>query len=422
MTDSSDIAPRTAETPDWDAFRSLFPVTERLVYMNTGWSGPSCRQVVEAIRGRAEREAYDGPTSIEVRHEKVVLVRAARAALGGLVGADAEQIALLNTTTEGVNIALNGLGLGPEDEVLTCNLEHSSVMVPCYELRRRTGVAVSVLHSTAQEPAEELARLFEEAITARTKLVVVSHISYNHGTKLPVERIVRAAHEAGAYVLIDGAQSVGQMPVDVRALDADFYAFPAHKFVLGPDGVGALYVRPELVERMEPVAVAHGAAEAYDFDGSFTPRRGSMRKFEMTTHNGPLLAGVVEAIRLLQETGLADIESRILRLAGRLVEGLQQISGATIESPLDAPLRSGLVTFTIRDQDPNETCAALWQLRRVVGRVVNDERVRLSMAPFNNEADVDAALKAVEHLATRGLPPDAMSAEQYRELVMEEDD
>ncbi len=412
----------TTETPDWEAFRSLFPVTERLVYMNTGWSGPSSRHVVEAIRSRAEREAYDGPTTLEIRHEKALIVREARSALARLIGVEAEQIALLNTTTEGVNIALRGLDLGPEDEILTCNLEHSSGMVPCYELRRQTGVTVTVLQSSAREPAEELAGLFEEAITSRTRLVVVSHVSYNRGTRLPMERIVRAAHEAGAHVLIDAAQSVGQMVVDVRALDADFYAFPAHKFVLGPDGVGALYVRPELVERVQPVAVAHGAAELFDYEGNYKPRLGSMRKLESSTHSGPLLAGVVEAVKLLRETGLPAVEPRILGLAGRLVEGLARIAGVAIESPLDGPLRSGLVTFTVREQDPNETCAALWQLKRVVGRVVNDQRVRLSLAPFNNEADVDAALEAVEQLASRGLPPDAISAEEYRRLMMEDDD
>lgn len=412
----------TTEPPDWEAFRSLFPVTERLVYMNTGWSGPSSREVVDAVQRRAAREAYDGPTALDVRHEKVLLMRETRSALAGLIGADAKEIALLNTTTEGVNIALRGLDLGPDDEVLTCNLEHSSGMVPCYELRRRTGVTVTVLHSSADESAEELARLFEEAVTPRTRLVVVSHVSYNRGTRLPMERIVQAAHEAGAHVLIDAAQSVGQIVVDVRALDADFYAFPAHKFVLGPDGVGALYVRPDLLDRVQPLAVAHGAAKLYDFEGNYTPRLDSMRKFELTTHSGPLLAGVVEAAKLLRETGLPAVESRILGLARRLVDGLQRIPGVAIGSPLDDPLRSGLVTFAVPGQDPNETCAALWQLKRVVGRVVNDQRVRLSMAPFNNEADVDAAVEAVDQLASRGLPPDAMSAEGYRRLMMEDDD
>ncbi len=406
----------------WAALRARFPVTERAVYLNTGWSGPSAREVVEAVQRRIAREAFDGPTTQAVRHEKALLVREARAALASLIGAGPEDVALLGSTTEGVNIVLRGVGLGPGDEVLTCNLEHSSVMVPCYELRRQTGVEVTVARSSAQEPHDELARLFEEAITPRTKLVVLSHISYNRGTRLPVERIVRAAHDAGALVLLDGAQSVGQIALDAPALGVDFYPFPAHKYVLGPDGVGALYVRPDLVERLQPSAVGHGASEHYDFEGGYTPRPDSVRKLEMITHSGPLLAGTVEAVRLLRETGPAAIEARLMQLSTRLIEGLQRIPNVAIRGPLDPPLRSALVTFTAGDLDPNETCAALWQLRRIVGRVVSDKRVRLSLAIFNDEPDVDAALEAIEQLATRGLPPGAMSVAEYKRLLAEEDD
>jgi L-cysteine/cystine lyase len=407
---------------DWASFRARFPVTERLVYLNTGWSGPSSREVVDAITARAQREAFEGPTTLAVRQEKALLVQEARSALGSLIGATPDEVALLTTTTEGVNIVLRGLGLSPGDQVLTCNLEHSSVMVPCYELRRQIGIDVEVVRSAADETLDELARLFESAIGAKTRLIVISHISYNRGTRLPVERIISAAHQRGTLVLLDAAQSAGQIEIDVHALDVDFYAFPAHKYVLGPDGVGALYIKPELVERVQPWSVAHGASEFYDFEGNFTPRPATMRKFELTTHSGALLAGVVTAVRLLQEIGISSIEAHIRQLADRLIDGLQRIDGVAIHGPLDPALRSGLVTFTVGDLDPNETCAALWQLRRVVGRVVNDKRVRLSVAPFNDESDIDTALDAIEQLATRGLPPGAMTAQQFKALVAEDDD
>lgn len=407
---------------DWAAFRAKFPVTQRLVYLNTGWSGPSAREVIDVLHRRALREAELGPTTLEVRHEKALLVRAARAAAARLVGAETDEIALTSTTTEGVNVVLRGLGLGSGDEVLTCNLEHSSVLVPCYELRRRFGVAVTVVRSSARENAEELARLFEGALSPRTKLVVLSHISYNRGTRLPVERIIAAAHDLGALVLLDGAQAAGQIAVDVHALGVDFYAFPGHKYVLAPDALGALYVRRDLIERLEPLAVAHGVAERYDFHGGYLPRLNRMKKFEIATHSGPLLAAFVRAVELLESLGLLQVEARLRALADRLIAGLQRIPNVTLRSPLDAPLRSALVTFTVANLDPNETCAALWSLRRVVGRVVNDSRVRLSVAAFNDESDVDAALEAVEHLALHGLPPGAMTAQQYKDLLLEEDD
>jgi L-cysteine/cystine lyase len=397
-------------------------VVERSIYLNTGWSGPQSRDVVAAITARAEREAFEGPTTPDIRHEKALLVNAARDALGWLVGIPGQAVGLLTTTTEGVNIVLRGLGLRAGDELLTCNLEHSSVMVPCYETARQTGATVRVVKASGQESLEELAALFEQALTSRTRLLVLSHISYNRGTRLPVDRIIRAAHQRGALVLLDGAQAAGQIEIDVADLDVDFYAYPAHKYVLGPDGVGALYIKPDLIERVRPWSVAHGASEYYDFEGSFTPVTTSMRKFEMTTHSGPLLAGVVAAVALARDTGLREIERRVCNLSTRLIDGLRPIEGVQLRTPLDPDLRSGLAAFTVRDQDPNETCAALWQLKRIVGRVVNDKRVRLSVAPFNDEADVDSALEAVEYLARRGLPPGALTAQQYKDMLLEDFD
>ena len=120
---------------DWGAIRREFPVTERCIYLNTGWSGPQSRSVVSALEQRAEREAFDGPTTIDVRHEKALLVQAARRAFASTIGADEDEVALGYTTTEGVNTVLRGLGLGSGDEVITCNLEHNSVMVPSYMSR-----------------------------------------------------------------------------------------------------------------------------------------------------------------------------------------------------------------------------------------------------------------------------------------------
>ena len=210
--------------------------------------------------------------------------------------------------------------------------------------------------------------------------------------------------------------------MDVHALEVDFYAFPAHKYVLGPDGVAGLYIRSDLIERVQPLAVALGASDDYDLEGHFTPSVGSMKKFEMPTHSGPLLAGVVEAVALLRGTGLPAIEGRLVQLAGRLVRGLKRTPGVALASPQDHALRSALVAFKVREQDPYETCPALWQLGRVVGRVVDNERVRLSLALFNDERDVDTALAAVERLTIEGLPSGALRASDYRALLTEGED
>jgi L-cysteine/cystine lyase len=408
---------------DWQGLRASFPITSRCVYLNTGWSGPSSTDVVAAMRKRAEREAYDGPASPEVRHEKALLVRRTRQAIASFIGADEDEVALTYTTTEGVNTVLRGLGLGPGDEVITCNLEHNAVMVPSYVSRLRDGVELRIVRfPSTDETAEGIVDAFEEAMSPRTKLLLLSHVSWNRGTRLPMRGICEMAHASGALVAVDAAQSAGQVACDVRQMGCDFVAVPGHKWLLGPDGAAALYVRRDLIERLQPLAVVHGASRHYDFEGNFEPAFDTIHKFELTTHSGPVLAGVCTSIEMLAGIGIASIETRCGALADRFVDGLRRIEGVRITTPLDASVRSAIVTFEVSRQNPHETVAALWAMERVVMRVCNDRRVRACFHVFNDETDVDRALGAIERVARDGIPAGTPPAEEWVEYLADAED
>ncbi len=409
-------------TIDWRAVRAAFPITERCIYLNTGWSGPSSRAVVAAMTARLEREAYDGPTTLEVRHEKGLLVRRVRQVFASLINADIDELALVYTTTEGVNTVLRGIGLSPDDGVITCNLEHNAVMVPSYMSRLRGGVDLTIVRFRSDETAAQMVDALESAMTPRTKLLLLSHISYNRGTRLPMREICEMAHARGALVAVDAAQSVGQVPVDVREIGCDFMAMPGHKWLLGPDGAAALYVRRDLIERLQPLAVVHGANRGYDFEGNFDYANDSIHKFELTTHSGPVLAGLETSMRAVAEIGLPAIEARCLALADRFIGGLRRIDGVRITTPLDASVRSGIVTFTVRDHSPSETAAALYGIAQAVLRVCNDRRVRACFHIFNDEADVDTTLAAVEQIAASGIPPGTLTETAYKEMLLESED
>jgi L-cysteine/cystine lyase len=409
-------------TIDWRAIRAEYPVTERCIYLNTGWSGPQSRSVVRALEQRAEREAFDGPTTIDVRHEKALLVQAARRAFASMIGADDDEVALGYTTTEGVNTVLRGLGLGSGDEVITCNLEHNSVMVPSYMSRLRDGVELKILRFSSGETAWQMVQIFEQAITPRTKLLVLSHISFNRGTLLPIREICEIAHRRSALVAVDAAQSVGQIAVDVKELDCDFMALPGHKWLLAPDGAAALFVKREHIERLQPLAVVHGANREYDYEGHFEHASDTIHKFELTTHSGPVLAGLVEAVSELQRIGIAAVEARTRELADRFVAGAQRIEGVRLTSPLDPSVRTAIVTFVIGDHNPSETCAALWSCAKIVGRVCNDKRVRVCFHIFNDESDVDRTLEVIEQMSGHGLPAGTPTEAEYKAQVLEADD
>lgn len=408
--------------PDWAARRGEYPITQRCVYLNTGWSGPSSTRVVETAQARLERESYDGPTTPDVRHEKALLVQSVRKRFASLIGAAEDDVALMYTTTEGVNTVLRGLGLGAGDHVITTNLEHNAVMVPSYMARLRDRVELSIVRTRAEDAYTNVIDAFERAFTPRTRLLVLSEISYNRGTRLPMREICAMAHARGALVCVDAAQSAGQIPIDVRDVGCDFMALPGHKWLLGPDGAAMLYAHPEHVERLQPLAVVHGANKHFDFEGHFEPALDTMRKFELTTHSGPVLAGLEVAIDSATALGLDVIEARCMELADRLIAALQAIDGVRITTPLDKRLRSGIVTFTVRDYAPESTADALWRTGRIVVRVCNGRRVRACCHVFNDERDIDATAEAVAQIAARGLPPGTRDPDAYRDLLLESDD
>jgi L-cysteine/cystine lyase len=421
------LARLRAMSIDWNEVAGRYPVTSRAVYLNTGWSGPSSAAVVEAMRARAEREAYGGPTSPDVRHEKGMLVRGVRERFAALIGADMDEVALMFTTTEGVNTVLRGLGLGAGDEVVTCNLEHNAVMVPSYMARDRDGVALNIVRLPSRdETAASILDAFERAFTPRMRLLLLSHVSWNRGTRLPMRELSEMAHARGALVAVDAAQSAGHIGFDVREMGCDFLALPGHKWLLGPDGAAAFYVRRELIERLQPLAVVHGANRHYDYEGNFEPATDTIHKFELTTHSGPVLAGLAVAMDEIAAISAPAVEARCLELASRFIAGLRAITGVRITTPLDASVRSGIVTFEIGSDagplDPHRAAAALWALDRIVVRVCNDRRLRACFHIFNSERDVERALAGVEALAARGLPDGTPSADEWKAMWMDGED
>jgi L-cysteine/cystine lyase len=392
-------------SPEIEIIRAQIPATASVLYLNTGWQGPSPRPVIAAVQETLALEA-ESPTAPPTNAKRLEISRKARRALADLINAMPEEVSLQQNTTEGINIVVSGLGLKSGDEVITCSLEHSSVMVPFYVSRERYGVTAKIVHPSARDSDGDILARFEEALTPATKLVMLSHVTYGNGQLLPIRDICRQAHARGAFLLVDAAQSVGQMPVDVRQLECDFCAFPGHKWLLGPAATGSLYVRRELIEQLEPPKVAHRAADHYDFEGEFRPKVDTIEKFELTTVSAPLLAGLTAAVEFIQEIGLETVRERSLHLARYAAARLGRISDTRLVSPEKAEaVASGLVSFSLAGVPPEVVTACLWERGRIVARTVPDAScTRLSLHVFNTETEVDAVAAVVEDLARTGAP------------------
>lgn len=259
-----------------------------------------------------------------------------------------------------------------------------------------------------------MAERFAGVIDARTRLVLVSGVSYSTGQRLPIAELVSLAHRAnpGARVLIDGAQTAGHEPIDVHASGVDAYAFPMHKWMCGPGGLGALYIRRDRIAEIDPAAVSGHAAAAWDFAGEFTPERESIQKFELTTVSGVLLAGGVAAIEQYLASGPEAVWERA-RALNRVAEQRLKRTGVTVISPSSEATRTGLFTF----HTPSIPAAALaYHLQQTAGIVCRGVReldaVRLSLNAYNTEDEIERVAEVVEGALRDGVTPEAQAVAQ----------
>ena len=385
---------------DVPRLREQIPVCQVMTYLNTGWSGPSPLAVVNAIKDRLDHEMAEGPTSPDVYQAGREVQAKVREAVAGLLNASPEEICVTRNTTEGLNIVINGLRWQPGDEIITCDLEHSSVLIPSYFQQHQHGAVVKMLRMAPDESREGILEKIESAISDRTRLVFLSHVEYSSGLRMPVKEIRRLTKDRSVLFLLDGAQAAGQVAMDMAALDCDFYSMAGHKWLLGPDGAGALYVRRDLIPQLEPTFVAGRSALHPEDPYGFELNRDSMDKFLLASTSVALQAGLLEAIGFVQAVGLEEIEGRDLDLAAAVKEALLQLPGVKVLSPLDRGTSSGLVSFSVDGITPEDTVSRLWENHRIVCRPVGfPPGVRVSLHFFNTEDEVGQLVEAVKELA-----------------------
>jgi L-cysteine/cystine lyase len=298
-----------------------------------------------------------------------------REALAELVGAGPEDVALTHSTTDGVNVVLAGLDLHTGDEVVTSDEEHPGLLGPLGELRRRKGVSLRIA------PFASVA----EAVSSRTCLVAVSHVSWMTGSLAPLEEL----RTAGAPLLLDGAQGAGAVPVDVAALGCDYYAASGQKWLCGPSGTGFLYVRPDRREGLGMPRPAYGTIAEGTDPLELEPRAGS-RCFDTLEAAGPVLGAALAALQTLAEPGWDSLFERARSLAARLREMLRERARVEPGGP------TTLVTFTPRGAtDPAAAVATLAERGVVVRAIPGTPSLRASVGAWSNEEDLERLVRAL---------------------------
>lgn len=324
-----------------------------IYFDNAATSSPKPQSVMEAVRrALTQFNANPGRSGHRASLEAGRAVQQTREKLQAFLGAEeASGVIFTFNCTDSLNLAIKGsLSLG--DHVISTQLEHNSVLRPLSELAQRRRIELTLLSPRPDgfiDPED-----VRSAIKSNTRLIAVTHASNVTGAIQPVAAIGQLAQEKGIRYLIDGAQALGGMPVNVRALDCDLYAFPGHKSLLGPQGTGGLYIRPGVQLR----TLREGGTGSSS-DSMLQPKE-MPERYESGTVNTPGIAGLGAGIDYVS-ANLSQIMSHERELTQALYEGLSKIGGVEIYSPEEEAARAGIVSFNLGDLSSSQTADALAQ-------------------------------------------------------------
>ena len=358
----------------WATERARFRVLDRFAYLNAGSVGPLAQETVAAMAATREREVAEGRSGGAFFEEVLAQRERVRALFAAGIGVATESVALTSSTTQGVQVVVVGLGLGPDDEVVTTDSEHFGLTGPLLGAGVRLRIA-----QLRERPVERTFDTIRALVTPRTRLIALSAVSWLDGRLFPWRELREAT---GVPVLVDGAQSVGAIAVDAR--EADFYTVSGQKWLCGPDATGALAIRDP--DRLRPRLISYPSAAAYDIArGTWEPQAGALRFDPGFTPPGSL-AGLEAAL-----TGLPD--GRFER-AAELVARCREL---LLEAGLDVltePGQATLVAFRAPGE-PAETVASLHASGVVVRSLPSTDWLRASVGWWNDESDLERLVAAL---------------------------
>jgi L-cysteine/cystine lyase len=340
--------------------RAAFPVLEHFAYLNAGTNGPLPRAAAEAIIAEQLVDLAQGRGGEPYFSRALAMRDEVRAKLAALLGVEPGQLALTRSTTDGCNIVLAGLRLGPDDEIVTSDVEHFGLIGPLHASGARI--------VTASEDA------ILDVVSDQTRLIAISHVSWVTGNSLQPDRVKA---ETGLPILVDGAQSAGVIPVDASAFD--FYAVSCQKWLCGPDVTGALVVaRPEAL----PVALpSYFAQSEHQPDGSYVPREGAER-FDSGWIGTPSLAGLSAALDVAPDWRFEQAAEMAARCRNMLDERFDVLT---------KPGQAGLVTFP-PESDPTELVESLREQGVIVRELPGRNLIRVSCGYWTSDEDLERLL------------------------------
>jgi len=376
--------------------RQEMPAATSRLYLNTGTFGPLPTCTVHAIQEYLSQQYRYGRLGADAWEAMGATYTRARESIARLLNADVNEIALTDNTGEGMNIISHGFNWREGDEVITTNHEHISALGPLYQLRDRYGVVIRVadIGPVADQP---VLKPIADLLTARTRLIALSHVAWTTGARLNISEVASMGREVGVPVAVDGAQSAGAIPIDVKALGVDFYAIPMQKWLCGPDGTGGLYVRSASLESISPTYVGYFSVKHEG--GEEWALNDSAQRFELGGRQTAALAGQCAVLNWLEETvGYDWLYQRIAALNTYAYHTLQTVPGLTLLTPI--PGASGLLSFRLEGHAPEDIVRRLCDDYNIYIRSIPSlQSMRISTGFYNTEEEIDTLARALREIA-----------------------
>ncbi len=354
--------------------REDFPILQEklkgkpIIYFDNACMALRPKQMIDAMNeyyykypGCAGRSMHKIGNMATENYEK------ARKTIAGFLGTnDSREIVFTRNTTEGINLVANSLGLGKGDIVITSDREHNSNLLPWQMLSKKKGIKHEIVFSAPDTTFDigEFERKVE-SVGDSLKLVSIVHTSNLDGYTLPIKKIIDISHDAGALVLVDGAQSVPHQEVDVKKLDIDFLAFSGHK-MMGPSGMGVLYGKYELLEKLEPFIIGGDTVKDTTYESCIF--LSPPEKFEAGLQNYAGAIGMAAAAKYIEKIGFDKIESHERKLNEIITDGIKDIKGLRILGPQDPKLRSGVISFNIEGIFPHDIAMMMDDMENIMIR------------------------------------------------------
>jgi len=336
----------------------------RLIYLDSGATSQKPESVINA-----ESDFYRTINSAVHRGAHLLAEEAseayegARENLAKFIGAKTDEVIFTKSATESLNMIAYSLGnpnssfnVKSGDEIVVSQMEHHANLIPWQQLAKRTGAKL-VWFSITDDGRLDLSNI-DQIINKRTRIVAITHQSNVFGTIIPLREIVKAAHEVGAVVVLDACQSAPHFAIDVKDLDVDFLAFSGHK-TLGPTGVGILWGKSEILEKIEPALFGGSMVDSVTMESATWAK--APRKFEAGVPNMAQAVGLSAAVDYLNVVGMNNIAEHERELTKQLLDGISEISGVNVIGPKDMKDRGGVVSFTVDGVHPHDVGQVLDQ-------------------------------------------------------------